>query len=71
MAELFEIVRIQESFRIDPGGDSTQTKQVLFRVGKDGPFSIEIPSAEFTAERARELISEEARKIAELRGSRP
>ena len=65
--ELFTIVRISESFRIDDGGGSTQTKQILFRVRGEGPFSIEIPTAEFTTERVRELVTAEARVIAEVR----
>lgn len=70
MPEKFTISRIQESFRIDDAGETTQTKQILFRVGKDGPFSIEVPSAEFDDEMVRRLLEVEADKILRLRGAR-
>ena len=67
MPEDFKIVRIQESFRIDDGGETRQTKQILYRVGTDGPFSIEIPADEFTPERAREILELEVTKLREIR----
>ena len=70
MAELFTIVSIKESFRLNDAGDSTQTKQILFRVGNDGPFSVEIPTVEFEPEKVREVLTAEANKIRELRAPR-
>lgn len=70
MAELFTIVSIKESFRLNDAGDSTQTKQILYRVGDDGPFSVEIPTAEFDPAKVREVLTVEANKIVELRAPR-
>ncbi len=70
MAELFTIVSIKESFRLNDAGDSTQTKQILYRVGDDGPFSVEIPTAEFDPDKVREVLTAEANKIRELRAPR-
>ncbi len=70
MADSFTITNVRESFRIDDAGDTTQTKQILFRVGTDGPFSIEIPTVEFEPEKVRALLEAEAQKIKALRGDR-
>lgn len=70
MPEHFTIARILESFRIDDAGTTTQVKQILFRVGDDGPFSIEVPSADFDPEAVRRLLEAEADKIVTLRGTR-
>lgn len=70
MAEPFEIVSIKESFRLSDAGDSVQTKQILFRVGKDGPFSVEIPTAEFDPDKVREVLAAEANKLIALRTPR-
>ncbi len=70
MAEPFEIVSIKESFRLNDAGDSTQTKQSLFRVGVDGPFSVEIPTAEFEPDKVRALLEAESNKILALRSPR-
>lgn len=70
MPEHFEISRIQESFRIDDAGETTQTKQILFRVGKDGPFSIEVPSKDFDPDKVTKMLEVEADKIRKLRGER-
>lgn len=68
MAETFTITSIKESFRINDAGETTQTKQVLFRVGDDGPFSIEIPTIEFEPDNVRRILEAEADKILKLRG---
>ncbi len=70
MPEHFKIVSIKESFRLNDAGDSTQTKQILFRVGDDGPFSVEIPTAEFDPDKVRALLEAEADKIVALRAPR-
>lgn len=70
MPEHFTISRIIESFRIDDSGVTTQVKQILFRVGDDGPFTIEVPSAEFDPEKVKRLLEAEADKIVTLRGTR-
>lgn len=70
MPEHFSITRILESFRIDDTGETTQTKQILFKVGKDGPFSLEVPIAEFDPAKVSQLLEAEADKILKLRGAR-
>lgn len=70
MSEKFTIARIAESFRIDDAGVTTQTKQILFRVGEDGPFSIEVPTASFDPDEVNKLLEAEADKILKLRGAR-
>lgn len=70
MSEAFEIVSIKESFRLNDAGDSMQTKQILFRVGTDGPFSVEIPTSEFEPDKVRTLLEAEANKILALRTPR-
>ena len=70
MADNFTITSVRESFRIDDAGETKQTKQILFRVGTDGPFSIEVPTEEFEPEKVRALLEAEAAKIKALRGER-
>lgn len=70
MADPFEIVSIKESFRLSDAGDSVQTKQILFRVGVDGPFSVEIPTAEFDPDKVRAVLEAESNKILALRTPR-
>lgn len=70
MEDNFTITSVRESFRIDDAGETTQTKQILFRVGPDGPFSIEIPTVEFEPDTVRALLEVEAQKIKALRGER-
>ena len=70
MADAFEVVSIKESFRLSDAGDSEQTKQILFRVGTDGPFSIEIPTKEFDPEKVRAVLEAESAKIVALRAPR-
>lgn len=67
MADKFTIVSVRESFRLTDAGEAQQTKQVLYRVGDDGPFSVEIPTAEFDPDNVREVIGREAEKILRLR----
>lgn len=68
MPEKFTITSIAESFRLGDDGSAQQTKQILFRVGKDGPFSIEVPTEEFEPDHVNQLLEAEAEKILKLRG---
>lgn len=61
-----EIIRISEAFRIDEVGNTKNVRVVQFKIGTHGPFSVEIPEAEFTPERAREELEKTATTIRAL-----
>lgn len=60
------ILRVGEGFRIDDTGQSFAVKIVTFKVGDNGPFSVEIRADEFSAARAQEEIEQTAREIRAL-----
>lgn len=67
MAEV-TIVTTRETFRIDDAGNTQKVRVVLWRYGKDGPFTLELPEAEFTAERVKRELD---RLAGELRALQP
>lgn len=66
MADVASIVKISETFRITDAGDTTKMVVVLWRLGKHGPFSFEIPESEFVGSAVK---AEVERRAAELRAS--
>ncbi len=63
-----KIVSINEGLKIDERGNIVRTRVVLFYIGNDGPFTIEIPANEFSPEIVQQKIEEERRKIMAIRG---
>lgn len=61
------IESITEGIKIDAKGNIIRTKVVLFYIGTDGPFTIEIPDAEFSAEAVQVKIDEIKKKIQMIR----
>jgi hypothetical protein len=62
------IIQTRETFRIDESGATVKMRVILWRSGKDGPFTLEIPESQFTAERVRQELE---RMVAELHALRP
>lgn len=63
-----KIVSIHEGIRIDERGNIVRTRVILFYIGNDGPFTIEIPQSEFSPEIVQQKVEEERRKILQIRG---
>ncbi|MEM2149850.1 MAG: hypothetical protein QXO46_08285 [Nitrososphaerota archaeon] len=58
---------ITEGIKIDDRGNLIRTRVVIFYIGNDGPFTIEIPQNEFSPEIVQAKIEEEKRKILQIR----
>ncbi len=58
-----QIVSFTEGTILNPDGTFTRTRIIRYMVGKAGPFQIEIPAADYTAEGARALIEAQVREI--------
>lgn len=63
----FSIIKIAESFRIEPDGSTIKLKRVLYNVGTDGPFTLDVPETEFSAESLRAELARRASEIERLR----
>lgn len=63
-----EIIKVSEAFRIDEAGGTRRVRQVLYKVGDDGPFSLDFEEAEFDPDRVLERVRLEADKLTKLRG---
>ena len=64
--EKAEIVKISETYRIDESGGTQKVMVVLWKMGKHGPFSFEIPEGQFAGNVVK---SELEKRAAELRAS--
>jgi len=62
------VVRVQQASRIDLTGQVHYFKRVTYTVGNHGPFQAEIPDAEFTAAKVREIMSKTAAELNILEG---
>jgi len=62
----WEIVKISETFRIDEAGSTQKVVVVLWKLGKHGPFSFEVPELQFTGAGVK---AEVEKRAAELRAS--
>jgi hypothetical protein len=60
------IVRVSESFRIDPSGATTKVVVVLWTLGKHGPFSFEVPESEFSGSGAKSEVEKRAAELREV-----
>ena len=58
-----EIVRITETFRIDDAGSTQKVVVVLWRLGKHGPFSFELPEAAFAGNLVKAEVEKRAAAI--------
>lgn len=58
------IVQISETFRIDEAGRTQKMVVVLWKLGRHGPFSFELPETEFAGNKAK---AEVEKRAAELR----
>lgn len=61
-----KIVRVDETFRLSPRGETQRITRVTYFVGDNGPFSKDYTPAEFIPERVKRDLAEEARKFEEL-----
>lgn len=61
-----KIVRVDETFRLSPRGETQRVVRVSFFVGEQGPFSKDYTPAEFIPERVKRDLADEARKFEEL-----
>lgn len=61
-----KIVRVTEAFRIDETGATATVMVVMYKVGVHGPFSLEIPAAEFSEARVRASLEPKAQAIRAL-----
>jgi len=61
-----EILQIREELELAARGEIVNVRVIEFMVGPHGPFRVRIPVAQFTPERARELVEAEAAKIRAL-----
>jgi len=66
MPDDVSIIRQYEVQRLTQGGQAQSMMRVEFKVGEDGPFSVEIPREQYSAESARfeiNIIAEEVRAL--------
>lgn len=66
--ENVSVIRVTESFRIDESGQTAKVIQVLWKLGRHGPFTLEIRESQFTAELMK---SELEKRASELRAALP
>ena len=60
------VQRVTQDAQVDTMGKIQQITRVQFMVGEHGPFQHSIPSAEFTAEKARSAMNATAAEINKL-----
>lgn len=63
-----DIVKVAETFRIQEDGTTRKYKQVLWKIGTDGPFTYDVPENEFDADKVRGELEKRALDIQRLRG---
>jgi len=61
-----QIVRQYQTQHLNPQGKLEQVIVIDFNVGDDGPFSVTIPIAEFTADVARAAVQKLALEISSV-----
>jgi hypothetical protein len=59
------VTRVVQDFRLTETGTERMVR-VEYKVGKDGPFSITYPEAEFTATRVQEDMNKRAAELSKL-----
>lgn len=64
----YEIVRHREVPRTDRLSNFVQFHVITYFVGEHGPFVLEIPAKEFTAEKVDQVLSAKAAEIKKLGG---
>lgn len=52
-------VQVQDITGLDAQGNVTRTKRVTYQVGKNGPFVLDYPAAEYTAEKVKADMQKE------------
>jgi hypothetical protein len=67
MAE-YAIVKQAETFRIGLDGSTRKVRQILYTVGDDGPFTLEVAAESYNPEDVRRMLEEDARRIRSIRG---
>jgi len=59
------VTRVAQDFRLTPTG-MDRLVRIEYMVGADGPFSITLPEAEFTATRVQEEMNKRAAELGKL-----
>ncbi len=69
MAHPWTITDIREETRLDPKvpGGFLKVMMVAYKVGEDGPFTLEVPAAEFSQQAVEQRLNTVAQHIAGLR----
>ena len=57
------ITRILDGVRLDEQGNFARTRIVQYMVEQQGPFQLELPVADFSDLRIRQLLDDQARVI--------
>ncbi len=60
------ILTITEAVRLDDLGNLKRTRLVRYKVGEHGPFQLEVPEEQFTADHVRERLERAAAEIVRL-----
>lgn len=68
MPEHWKIVRIEERLGVNERLQNVRVKVVTYRVGNQGPFTLEFTDEEFSEEAVRQAIEENAAKVRALTG---
>jgi hypothetical protein len=61
-----KIVRVTDAPLLNPLGGITPRYRITYMLGEHGPYSIELPAAGFTAEKAKAAVEEAAAPIRAL-----
>lgn len=64
------ILRVGEAFRIDETGQTRTVMVVMYKVGPHGPFSFEVPAADFDEVKVRAELETRAAKLRALSASK-
>jgi len=59
------VTRVVQDFRLTPTGMDRMVR-IEYMVGADGPFSLSLPEAEFTAARVQEEMDKRAAELGKL-----
>jgi len=66
----YQIVRQAETFRIGLDGTTRRMRTILYTIGEDGPFTLEVPEDQYNAAEVTKRLEEDARRVMEIRGRR-
>jgi len=60
----FQVQRVTSDAVVLPNGQIQRIRRVYYTVGNHGPFTLEVPETDFTADLVQKLLTQQAQQIA-------